>query len=57
MNEKVTEEDVLNWISGSISGSLSTATTWLTEILNGEYDVNEAREDCLSLRKDDYSEN
>ena len=42
---KITEDQVEQWGSSIFSNH---ALTWFAQVLNGEYDVAEAREDCLS---------
>jgi hypothetical protein len=46
---KITPEDVQEWGKGGLASNLSFH--WLADILNGEYPVQEAREDCLSIIK------
>jgi hypothetical protein len=50
MNEDyktITENEVVEWAKGTIA---NYTLTRLTEILNGEYDLDEARRDILSFR-------
>jgi len=44
---EINEADVREWSKGAIS---SHAVTWLTQILNGDYDLQAAREDCWSIK-------
>jgi hypothetical protein len=46
----ITEEEIDNWSSGTAQSHLKT---YMLRIINGEYDLNEAREDILSFRKKD----
>jgi len=47
----ITADEVQDWGSGAIGRNHCFA--WLAEILNGEYDVKTAREDCLSIVRPD----
>jgi len=50
--ESITDEEITNWISGGIfSSPEKIRNAYLREILTGEYDLKEAREDILSFRK------
>ncbi len=50
----ITKEEVEEWCSGSLfSTPFERTTDKLWEILTGEYDLKEAREDILSFR--DYN--
>jgi DNA-directed RNA polymerase subunit RPC12/RpoP len=44
---KITPEDVQEWGKGGLD--MNFAFHWLADILNGDYDVKEARSDCLSI--------
>lgn len=49
MTNNITEKEVTNWCTGS--GELTDCTaSRLADILNGNYDLQEARVDILSLR-------
>lgn len=48
-HETITEEEVREWCSMPIEDATLTR---LTEILNGEYNLEGAREDILSYRND-----
>lgn len=49
-NEPITEDEVKTWCSGTMN---DYTITYLTDILNKEYDLDEAIEDLLSFRKKD----
>lgn len=52
--ETITKDEVEWWCVGTISNH---AVAYLHEILTGEYDINQAREDILSFRpKEDEKE-
>lgn len=46
--ETITEEEVINWCVGTFK---TYEIDRLKDILTGEYSLDEAREDILSLRK------
>ncbi len=46
--KSITEKEVERWCDGTLS---SFALQRLTDILTGEYSLDEAREDILSFRK------
>lgn len=48
MDYKITLEDIERWGKGKFD---NYAYSWFADILNGEYDVKSAREDCLSVIK------
>lgn len=45
--ETITEEEVEQWCIGTISDH---TISWLTQILKGEYSLEDARKDILSFR-------
>ena len=47
----ITEEEVEKWCEGTLSSHM---LAYLTEILNGKYDLQEACEDILSFRKKEW---
>lgn len=47
-HKTITEDEVTAWSKGAINWH---TTAWLKEILTGEYPLDAAREDILSLRK------
>lgn len=52
----ITREEVEQWgshLGGRLGAGPPYNIDYLHEILIGEYDLNEAREDILSFRKDD----
>lgn len=54
---QITEDEVKSWCSmAMMSSTESVAISRLTEILNGEYLVKEAREDILSFRPEKESQ-
>jgi hypothetical protein len=49
----ITPEDVREW--GRPGLDMNLAFHWFADVLNGEYSVAEAREDCLSIINDNRS--
>ena len=48
----ITEQEVYEWCGQAmLDTTQERAIAWLTEILNGEYSLEDAREDVMSFRE------